>query len=55
MCVDLGWRGASHAESFLPSFFSKKRKELEEMDPLKIGGKEFHSRFFLGTGKFSLD
>lgn len=25
------------------------------MDPLNIGGKEFHSRFFLGTGKFSLD
>lgn len=25
------------------------------MDSLKIGGKEFHSRFFLGTGKFSLD
>lgn len=24
-------------------------------DILKIGPREFHSRFFLGTGKFSLD
>ena len=24
-------------------------------DPLRLGGKEFSSRFLLGTGKFSLD
>ena len=24
-------------------------------DPLILGGKEFQSRFLLGTGKFSLD
>ncbi len=26
---------------------------LAQMDPLVMGGREFHSRLFIGTGKFS--
>ncbi len=46
------WRGK--AEKFNGNQRKRRKKQCRTKDTLIIGGHEFHSRFILGSGKYSL-